>query len=99
MRVLVDRLWPRGVSKEGAALDRWMREAAPSDDLRTWFGHDPSRWDGFVERYEAELDGNAGLVDELVRLAREGTLTLLYSARDERHNQAVALMGYLLRRR
>lgn len=75
-----------------------MREIAPSDDLRTWFGHDPFRWETFVEQYAVELDDNAALVDELVRLAREGDVTLLYSARDERHNQAVALRDYLMRR-
>lgn len=94
-RVLVDRLWPRGVSKERARLDRWMREIGPSDELRTWFGHDPARWDEFVDRYHRELDGRPELVAELEELAADGPLTLLYSARGEAHNQAVALAAYL----
>ncbi|MDX1578470.1 MAG: DUF488 family protein [Gemmatimonadota bacterium] len=94
-RVLVDRLWPRGVSRERAALDLWLRDLGPSHELRRWFGHDPDRWDGFRERYRVELDGKPDLVGRLRRRLAEGRVTLLYSARDERHNQAVALASYL----
>jgi len=94
-RVLVDRLWPRGVSREDAALDRWMKEIAPSDELRAWFGHDPERWDEFRERYARELDEKAEEVDFLREKAGEGTLTLVYAARDTEHNNAVALAACL----
>ncbi|HEY9236684.1 MULTISPECIES: DUF488 domain-containing protein [Phenylobacterium] len=89
LRVLVDRLWPRGVRKADAHVDVWLREVAPSDELRRWFGHEPERWDEFRVRYGAELDGNAAFA-ELRGLAR-GPTTLLYSAKDEAHNQAVVL--------
>jgi uncharacterized protein YeaO (DUF488 family) len=94
-RVLVDRLWPRGLSKEKARIDHWLKEIAPSTSLRKWFGHDPARWEGFRERYRRELDENAGEVGKLRALARRGTVTLVYSAKDEVHNQAVALRDYL----
>ena len=92
-RVLVDRMWPRGVTREKLALDRWLKEAAPSDDLRKWFNHDPSRWPEFTARYGDELrkPPASDAVDELVRCAREGPLTLVYAASDEAHNDAVAL--------
>ncbi len=90
-RVLVDRLWPRGVSKERAHLDEWARELAPSAELRTWFGHDPDRFAEFERRYRAELAAHDEKLDELRRRAREGTLTLVYGARDEEHNDAVVL--------
>jgi uncharacterized protein YeaO (DUF488 family) len=90
-RVLVDRLWPRGVSKERAHLDEWARELAPSAELRTWFGHDPDRFAAFERRYRAELAAHDEKLDELRRRAREGTLTLVYGARDEEHNDAVVL--------
>lgn len=93
-RVLVDRLWPRGVSKEAAAIDRWQRELAPSHELRTWFGHDPERFEAFARRYRAEIEG-AQELSELRRLAREGTLTLVYAARDETHNHARVLAELL----
>lgn len=93
-RVLVDRLWPRGVSKEEARLDDWLREVAPSDDLREWFDHDPERWPAFRRRYRAELDGNEA-VETLLSHAREGTLTLVYAASDREHNNAVVLRDYL----
>lgn len=96
-RILVDRLWPRGVSKKAAALDRWMKEIAPSHELRKEFGHDPDRWDEFVEAYAEELEDRPELVAELRDLAARETVTLLYSARDTRHNQAVALANYLRR--
>lgn len=93
-RVLVDRIWPRGISKERAALDAWCPEVAPSTELRKWFGHDARRWDEFRRRYEAELEGNDRF-DALVEDARGHTVTLLYSARDTEHNQAVALAGFV----
>jgi uncharacterized protein YeaO (DUF488 family) len=95
-RVLVDRLWPRGVSREAAALDQWMKEIAPSDDLRRWFGHDPARWDDFRRRYVDELRAHDSLVDTLRALARRGPLTLVYGARDETHNDAVVLRDVIL---
>ena len=95
-RVLVDRLWPRGVSKEDAALDQWMKEIAPSTELRKWFGHEPSRWEEFCHRYGAELQQNAELLGQLQALAREGPVTLIYSAHDEAHNDAVVLREIIL---
>ena len=94
-RALVDRLWPRGVSKERARLDEWARELAPSTELRTWFGHDPERFAEFERRYRAELAAHDEKLDELRRRAREGTLTLVYGARDEEHNDAVVLAELL----
>ena len=94
-RVLVDRIWPRGVSKEDAALTLWLKDIAPSDELRKWFGHEPARWVEFQERYSVELDGNGEAVGELRGLLRHGKVTLLYGAHDEAHNNAVALAGYL----
>jgi uncharacterized protein YeaO (DUF488 family) len=94
-RVLVDRLWPRGVSKERARLDEWARELAPSAELRTWFGHDPERFAEFERRYRAELAAHGEKLDELRRRARAGTLTLVYGARDEEHNDAVVLSELL----
>ncbi|MGE5168876.1 MAG: DUF488 domain-containing protein [Rudaea sp.] len=95
-RVLVDRLWPRGVSREAAALDLWMKEIAPSDALRRWFGHDPARWDEFRRRYADELGAREVLVETLRALARRGSLTLVYGARDEVHNDAVVLRDVIL---
>ena len=95
-RVLVDRLWPRGVSREDAALDEWMKEIAPSDALRRWFGHDPARWDEFRRRYAEELRAHDGLVEALRDRARRGPLTLVYGARDEAHNDAVVLRDVIL---
>jgi uncharacterized protein YeaO (DUF488 family) len=94
-RVLVDRLWPRGVSKDKARIDLWLRDVAPSPALRVWFGHDPERWTEFRARYHAELRRNSTALAPLVERAKKGRLTLLYSARDERFNQAVALKVYL----
>ena len=94
-RVLVDRIWPRGVSKEEAALALWLKEIAPSDELRKWFGHEAARWTEFQKRYRAELDGNGEAVAQLRGLLRHGKVTLLYGAHDEAHNNAVALAGYL----
>lgn len=97
-RVLVDRLWPRGVKKEAAAVDHWFRDLAPSTELRQWFGHDVGRWREFQRRYAAELKHHAELLDELLRLGHEGTLTLVFAARDEEHNDAVVLKQVLLER-
>jgi uncharacterized protein YeaO (DUF488 family) len=96
-RVLVDRLWPRGMTKERARVDLWLRDIAPSDALRRWFGHEVGRWPEFERRYWKELEGNVGPVARLEALAREGPVTLLFGARDEEHNQAVALKEYLER--
>ena len=95
-RVLVDRLWPRGVSKASAVIDEWAKELAPSTDLRKWFGHDPARWQEFRRLYTAELDAHRDDVERLRELARQGTLTLVYAARDEAHNDAVVLREILL---
>jgi len=94
-RVLVDRLWPRGVSKDKAALDDWAKDVAPSDDLRKWFGHDPEKWKEFRKRFKSELDDNEDAWKPLLERARNGDLTLVYAARDEEHNNAVALKAYL----
>jgi uncharacterized protein YeaO (DUF488 family) len=98
-RVLIDRLWPRGVSKEEPHLDEWARELAPSTELRTWFGHAPERFDEFRRRYTAELGGQTEKLRELRRRARKGTLTLVYGARDSEHNDAVVLAEILRRGR
>lgn len=95
-RVLVDRLWPRGVSKARAALTLWCKDAAPSTELRQWFGHDPSRWDEFRRRYRAELRHRDAALAAIRDLAGHGPVTLLYAARDERHNEAVVLREVLL---
>jgi uncharacterized protein YeaO (DUF488 family) len=95
LRVLVDRLWPRGLGKSEAAIDRWLKEVAPSGELRRWFGHDPRKWDEFRRKYQAELSGRGELLRELRQAAREGPLTLVYSARDREHNQAVVLRDVL----
>lgn len=94
-RVLVDRIWPRGLSKQKAALDLWLKDIAPSTQLRKWFAHDPAKWDGFKERYFKELDAMPGTVDEMRTLLRKPGVTLLYAAHDEERNQAVALLEYL----
>ncbi|MHB8619593.1 MAG: DUF488 domain-containing protein [Chloroflexota bacterium] len=96
-RILVDRVWPRGVGKETAGLDGWFRDLAPSPELRKWFGHDPARWDEFRRRYTAELQSpeKQARLEELRRRARQETVTLLYGARDREHNQAVALAAML----
>lgn len=95
VRVLVDRLWPRGLRKAEAAIDRWLKELAPSSELRRWFGHDPGRWDEFRRRYRSELSAHADLLNELRATARAGPLTLVYAARDEQHNDAVVLRDVL----
>lgn len=96
-RVLVDRLWPRGLRKEDARVDLWLREAAPSDGLRRWFRHDPARWEEFRRRYREELRSSPALekLRALARRARRETVTLLFAARDEAHNNAVVLAEFL----
>ena len=94
-RVLVDRVWPRGISKDKAAVDQWMKEIGPSTELRKWFGHEPERWEDFRTRYREELSHRKDLLDELSELAGKGALTLVYSARDEAHHQAVVIRDVL----
>jgi uncharacterized protein YeaO (DUF488 family) len=94
-RILVERLWPRGVSKEKLQIDEWLKEAGPSTELRKWFGHDPQRWDIFRRRYARELDSRKGAWRPIVSAARRGHVTLVYSSRDTEHNNAVALQQYL----
>ncbi|MBP6916949.1 DUF488 domain-containing protein [Candidatus Saccharibacteria bacterium] len=95
-RVLIDRLWPRGISKEKAKIDLWLKDIAPSNELRKWFNHEPAKWDEFVKRYHQELDSKSNLIEDLKRLtSQHNTLTLLYSAADEKLNNAVALIKYL----
>lgn len=95
-RILVDRLWPRGVKKQDAAIDHWAKELAPSTELRKWFGHDPERWVEFRRRYAAELKEHHAELEQLRSLARQGPITLVYSAHDEQHNQAIVLRDILL---
>ena len=97
VRVLVDRLWPRGLRKADAAIDRWMKDVAPSTELRQWFGHDPERWQEFHRRYAKELQQHTTAIDELRELARHDTITLVFGSRDEEHNDAVALREVLMR--
>jgi len=97
-RILVDRLWPRGVSKAHAALDQWMKDIAPSTELRKWFGHDPARWEEFRRRYAEEVRLNVELLVQLRALARAGPITLVYSAHDEVHNDAAVLRDLILGR-
>ena len=94
-RVLIDRLWPRGLAKDQARVDLWLKDIAPSAALRKWFGHDPAKWKEFRRQYEAELAGNQEAVEQLRALAAAGTVTLLYGAKDKDHNNAVVLKGYL----
>lgn len=98
-RILVDRLWPRGLTKEKARVDLWLREVGPSNDLRKWFAHDPARWSEFRRRYAVELRGKQALLDQIVEHASSGPVTLLFGAKDEEHNQAVALKGFLQQER
>lgn len=94
-RVLVDRLWPRGVSKADAQIDEWLKDVAPSDALRKWFGHVPARWDGFKSRYFEELAKQPAVLEQLRAKERNGVITLVYGAKDIEHNNAVALKEYL----
>ena len=94
-RILIDRLWPRGMKKEDAKIDEWLKDIAPSDELRKWFAHDPKKWKEFKERYKKELKGKAVIIARLRKEMKSGNVTLLYSARDEEHNNAVALKEML----
>jgi len=96
-RILVDRIWPRGITKERAALALWLKEIAPTNALRKWFGHDPARWGEFCRRYVGELDMNDREVGHLRDIIKKGRVTLLYGALDEAHNNAVVLTDYLLK--
>ncbi|MBI2883166.1 MAG: DUF488 domain-containing protein [Candidatus Methylomirabilis oxyfera] len=97
-RLLVDRLWPRGIKKEDLQVDQWLKEVAPGDALRRWFAHDPGKWNEFRRRYFAELDGKPDVWLPIAEVARRGNATLLYSARDTQHNNAVALQEYVEKR-
>ena len=94
-RYLVDRMWPRGVAKSALHVENWLKDAAPSTELRRWFGHDPGKWNEFRKRYFAELDRNQAAWMPLLEAARKGPVTLVYGAKDEEHNNAVALAEYL----
>lgn len=97
-RILIDRLWPRGVTKSDAAINEWMKEIAPSTELRKWFGHDPNRWQEFRRRYQSEIQRHPEQFDRLRKLAQHGRITLVFSAHDEAHNDAVVLKDLLLGR-
>src|SRR5947207_1734232 len=95
VRILVERLWPRGISKEKAKIDEWLKALSPSPELRKWFGHDPEKWEEFQKRYRKELDQNQEMAKDLKRRARGKTITFVYAARDEAHNSALLLKEYL----
>ena len=95
-RLLVDRIWPRGVSKEHAALDAWLKDVAPSNELRRWFNHEPERWDEFCRRYTSELQQKGEEVSQVLDFAKKGNVTLLYAASDDEHNNAIALRAFLI---
>jgi uncharacterized protein YeaO (DUF488 family) len=97
-RILVERLWPRGIRKASLQLDAWLKEVAPTAALRQWFSHDPKKWDEFQRRYRAELEQHPEVCDPILKAARRGTVTLVYSSHDSEHNNAVALRDYLERR-
>jgi uncharacterized protein YeaO (DUF488 family) len=97
-RFLVDRFWPRGMKKESLHMEAWLKDAAPSGSLCRWFGHDPAKWNEFQGRYFAELDGKPDAIEPIVEAARRGNVSLLYSAHDTEHNNAVALKEYLSKR-
>lgn len=97
-RFLVDRLWPRGMKKENLKMDGWLKEIAPSDELRHWFGHDPAKWGEFCRRYDTELEANSSSWRPLLDMARKQDVTLLYGAHDIEHNNAVALRSFLEKR-
>ena len=97
-RILVDRLWPRGLTKERACVDLWLKDIAPSTELRKWFGHDPAKWEQFRERYHREIEANVNLVSLLKEKLKGGAVTLLFAAKDAEHNEAVALQEWLNRR-
>lgn len=95
LRILVDRLWPRGLSKERAAVNLWLKEVAPSTELRKWFGHDPAKWRQFQARYCKELGENNDALELLKQKSKDRTVTLLYGARDQEHNEAIVLKSVL----
>lgn len=95
-RILVERLWPRGIKKEDLKLDDWIKEAAPSTELRKWFNHDPEKWDEFQRRYREELDAHPQAWQPILDAAKKGRVTLLFSSRDSEHNNVVALRHYLV---
>ncbi|AUW46203.1 DUF488 domain-containing protein [Rhizobium leguminosarum] len=95
MRILVDRLWPRGLSKQDAAVDIWLKDIAPSPALRRWFGHDPAKWTEFQRRYRDELEKNPSVVEELKRQIQQADTTLLYAAKDVDHNHAIVLQRFV----
>ncbi len=94
-RILVDRLWPRGLSKEKLELDRWAKEWAPSTELRKWFAHDPQKWLEFQKRYKKELEGHEGVINEIADEAKAKSVTLIYGAKDQIHNEAVVLLDVI----
>jgi len=94
-RILIDRLWPRGLSKDKAKIDLWLKDIAPSTELRQWFDHDPAKWSEFQKRYKEELSANTAAVNELREQLKDGPATLVYGAKDEEHNDAVVLKAYL----
>ena len=94
-RFLVERLWPRGMKKESLKMDAWVKDVAPSNELRKWFNHDPQKWEEFQKRYQAELDANQEGWEPILQAAKGGDVTLLYSAHDVEHNNALVLMQYL----
>ena len=95
IRFLVERLWPRGIKKEELKMETWLKDAAPSPALRKWFGHDPDKWDEFQRRYRAELESNPDAWQPILQAAKQGNVTLLYSARDTEHNSAVLLKEFV----
>ena len=97
-RILVDRVWPRGIARDDLQIDAWLKDLAPSTELRKWFGHDPAKWDEFRKRYARELEQRSKAFEELLEKARAGQVTLIFSARDPAHNNAVALREHLERR-
>ena len=94
-RILIDRLWPRGLKKEDAHIDEWLKEVAPSNELRKWFDHDPDKWAEFKKRFFTELHGKQDVVDEIISAARKSTVALLFGSKEERFNNAVALKEYI----
>lgn len=95
-RILVDRLWPRGISKEKAKIDLWLKEIAPSNELRKWFSHDPAKWEEFKKKYAKELEAKQDLIQEIKRMEKEtGKVTLLYSSKETKHNNAIALKALI----
>lgn len=94
-RILVERLWPRGIKKEDLKMNLWLKEVAPSTNLRKWFSHDPAKWSKFQEKYEEELDANQEALEPIIKALRQGPVTLLYSSKDTEHNNAVSLKNYL----